>query len=40
MIEEIISKVMRGKIVVQNKTTEFEGKSYKGACFTITIPKI
>ncbi len=39
MTSEIISKHFFGKIEVLNKDIEYEGKTYKGACFIITLPK-
>lgn len=38
MSKEIITKHMNGSIVVVNEEYEYEGKSYKGALFTIILP--
>ncbi len=38
MTEEMIIKHMYGTISVENNEFEFESKSYKGACFTVTLP--
>lgn len=38
MSEEIISKHLKGSISVSNETFKYEGKSYKGANFTIKLP--
>lgn len=37
MSKEIIEKHMNGKIEVSNLEKEIEGKTYKGACFTISL---
>ncbi len=38
MSEEMIVKHMKGNLTVENEEFEYEGESYKGACFTITLP--
>ncbi|MCK5109921.1 MAG: hypothetical protein KAQ94_00250 [Arcobacteraceae bacterium] len=38
MSEEMISKHMKGNLTVENEEFEYEGESYKGACFTIILP--
>ncbi len=37
---ELVSKHMNGDLEVKNKTYCYEDKEYKGACFSIKIPKI
>ena len=35
---EMVQKHMNGEIHARNKTFDFEGESYKGACFSIKLP--
>ena len=37
--KNIVTKYFGGRIEFHNKTYEYEGTTYTGACFTISFPK-
>ena len=38
MSQEIVARHMNGTIEVDNETYEYEGETYKGACFKVSLP--
>jgi len=39
MSKNIVEKNMNCKVIVENKTAEYDDLEYKGACFKVLIPK-